>query len=585
MLDLINNNIFLLLSFIAICGFIGSFLFKRFHLPVITGQIFIGVLLGPSFLHIIGHEIEQKFLPITSFAVALIAITVGTHLNFNRLHNSYHRILTIAAMEASFAFLFVFSAFYFFNPLELVDPYHLPFALIIASVASATSPASALHVIKEKYAKGIVVKTLIAVIAVDNIICLCLFEFFRAVSKSVLLNENLLYSFSLGILGVLLAISFAIAIAFLLHFFGKKLKINYKKNELEFFSGALLSFLFIAIMLLDGLCSFLTDFFQGNGWGIYLSPILAHLVLGLTLANISSLKDDFIKQFSHIENFIFICFFVLAGTHLDINNVSTIFILPIITYLACLGGGKFLGAYWGAKLIRAPKKLVDNIGGMLFVQAGITIALIWVVASEPIFKPIANELITIVLTCVVITELVGTVLIAKAIDRVKETNKNKNRLIDFIEEEFILPVLFSHNRWEAIDALSHFMSKTHKLEISEEQLKNSIVEREKLTATGIGSGIAVPHAKIELSDTNSIQGVFAIADPPIDFKSPDGPAKYIILLITPLNNEEKHVEVISNIAKLLRTPDIVHALDKAKTSAEIYDIIYSEQAENYNYFL
>ena len=55
-----------------------------------------------------GPNQEQVMAPLTNFAIGLIAVTVGAHLNFRRLHNSYGRILQIAIVESSLAFIAVF---------------------------------------------------------------------------------------------------------------------------------------------------------------------------------------------------------------------------------------------------------------------------------------------------------------------------------------------------------------------------------------------------------------------------------------------------------------------------------------------
>ena len=573
---------FLSISILLIVGLCASFLCRKIGLPTITGQIFFGVLLGPSFLNIINHDVEVSLTPITNFAIALIAFTVGTHLNFSRLHNSYQRIISIAILEASLAFFFAFSLFYFFNPLGLDTHLVLPTSLLIASLACATSPASALHVIKEQYAKGIVVKTLIGVIAIDNILCLFTFEVSQAISSSIIANENFANSLFQGFLGIITAIILGSIIGIVLNAITKILANRHKnKKDEKYFYSTLLCFLFISIILLDGLCSYI----NASNLNIFVSPIIGHLSFGLTIANISKFKDEFLKQFTQFEGIIFICFFTLAGAHLDLSYVRPLIALPFILYILSLVIGKYAGAKIGATISKSPKKIREHIGKTLFVQGGITIGLLWVIGSNPHFSEFSKELSTFILCCVIFTELLGTILIARTLEKAQEVNKDKLRLIDFIEEEFIVPSLFAQDRQETIEALCHFMKKTHKIELTEEELIKNVLEREKLAPTGIGKGVAIPHAKIKMTETDDIKGVFAIADPPIDFGADDEPAHFIILIITPVGNEERHLQIIANISKLLREESIRNQLLQAKTSAEIYDIIHSEEAEEYNHFL
>ena len=581
MIDLTNFP-FLTISILLIVGLSASFLCKKIGLPTITGQIFFGILLGPSFLGIINSNVEASLAPITNFAIALIAFTVGTHLNFSRLHNSYQRIVSIAVFEASLAFFITFFLFYYFNPLSLDTHLILPTSLLIASLSCATSPASALHIIKEQYAKGTVVKTLIGVIAIDNILCLFTFEISRAISGSLLANENLANSLFLGFIGILTAIILGSIIGFILNSTTNILAKNPKnKEEKKDFHSILLCFLFISIISLDGLCSYINS----SNLGIFVSPIIGHLTFGLTIANISKFKDEFLKQFIPFEGIIFICFFTLAGAHLDSNYINSLIVLPFVLYILSIVIGKYIGAKIGSTISKSPKKIRQHIGKTLFVQGGITIGLLWLIGSNPNFKEFSKELTTFVLCCVIFTELVGTILIARTLEKAQEVNKDKLRLIDFIEEEFIIPSMFVQNHQESIEALCHFMVKTHKIELTEEELKKNVFERENLAPTGIGKGIAIPHTKIKMTETDNIKGVFAIADPPIDFGADDGPAHFIILIITPIGNEERHLQVLANISKLLSEKNIRKQLLQAKTSAEIYDIIHSKEAEEYNHFL
>ena len=116
-----------------------------------------------------------------------------------------------------------------------------------------------------------------------------------------------------------------------------------------------------------------------------------------------------------------------------------------------------------------------------------------------------------------------------------------------------MPRLYAKDSSQAIEQLCHLMVTTHKMELSTEELHQKVMEREELMPTGIGEGIAVPHAKIESSETDQIQGVLALANPPVDFGAPDGkPARLIILIITPENHHDRHLQVIAAIAKMVQ---------------------------------
>ena len=76
--------------------------------------------------------------------------------------------------------------------MEFSESTRLAAHLLISSLACSTSPATVLHVIKEKNAKGNLVRTLLIVVALDNIICLLVFESVRAIARQKLSGASLL---------------------------------------------------------------------------------------------------------------------------------------------------------------------------------------------------------------------------------------------------------------------------------------------------------------------------------------------------------------------------------------------------------
>jgi len=112
----------------------------------------------------------------------------------------------------------------------------------------------------------------------------------------------------------------------------------------------------------------------------------------------------------------------------------------------------------------------------------------------------------------------------------------------------------------------------------------AILKREELMPTGIGHGIAVPHAIV--GEGERIVGVLGLLEPPVDFGAPDGePARLVILIATPESQKQRHLELIAAITRMLQHQDIREQLFAASTSERIHEIIDSEEAETFNYFL
>jgi PTS system nitrogen regulatory IIA component len=94
-------------------------------------------------------------------------------------------------------------------------------------------------------------------------------------------------------------------------------------------------------------------------------------------------------------------------------------------------------------------------------------------------------------------------------------------------------------------------------------------KREQLGSTGMGGGVALPHARI-----HRIQKPFGMVvrlKKPIEFDAVDGkPVDMIALLLLPDTQEGKQLGVLACIARKLRDPDVLTALRRARDGGELY---------------
>ena len=165
-------------------------------------------------------------------------------------------------------------------------------------------------------------------------------------------------------------------------------------------------------------------------------------------------------------------------------------------------------------------------------------------------------------------------------------NKCRARLLDFLQEEYILVGLQEVDKWKALAELATFMHRVHAIrEISQADLVKSIIEREKTMSTGIGDGLAVPHGMIEGGP--KIRGVIGISHKGIHYETIDDKPVYLVVLIaTPEAHYEQHLQVLAGIAKIFgQDPEIMNHILKAKTAADIHEILQSGHADAVNLYL
>lgn len=109
-----------------------------------------------------------------------------------------------------------------------------------------------------------------------------------------------------------------------------------------------------------------------------------------------------------------------------------------------------------------------------------------------------------------------------------------------------------------------------------EEVKNSVLEREKIMSTGVGKGFAIPHSK-----TNAVKGIIAAfgkTSKPIDFNALDGePVNLVFVLVGQDNMVGPHIKLLSRISRMMNKDEFRESLLNANTTEEIYSIFDEEE--------
>jgi PTS system nitrogen regulatory IIA component len=102
-----------------------------------------------------------------------------------------------------------------------------------------------------------------------------------------------------------------------------------------------------------------------------------------------------------------------------------------------------------------------------------------------------------------------------------------------------------------------------------------LLEREKISTTAIGEGVAIPHGK--LPGVERVLGVFARSPQGVDFASLDGgPTHLFFVLIAPENAAADHLKALARISRLLKDEAFRRRLMEGQTSQELFNIIAEE---------
>ncbi|MGB9642146.1 MAG: PTS sugar transporter subunit IIA [Candidatus Ratteibacteria bacterium] len=149
------------------------------------------------------------------------------------------------------------------------------------------------------------------------------------------------------------------------------------------------------------------------------------------------------------------------------------------------------------------------------------------------------------------------------------------KISEFISEKEILIGMKAAQKQDALDELLQVLEHNGILK-DRKQVLETLMEREKLGSTGIGQGIAVPHAKTD--QINKLVCALGISEKGIDFDSLDGEPVYIIFLVlAPAGATGIHLKALAKIARLLKDKVFRNYLKMSKTPQEAYQIIKDDE--------
>ncbi len=535
---------------------------KRIHLPSVTGQILAGMVIGHAGFGIFDESGVQSLSPLTDFAIGLMAVSVGAHLNVRRLRNARKRLLTLLVLESLLIPGLVFGVAMLFPGMNW------SFALLFGTIAISTAPATIVAVVKETRSKGVFVKTLIAAVALNNLSCMFFFELARAAAHvqtgAAGIGDMLEAPFVQLICSAAIGCGAALSMTLIHRLFSKP----------ELIATGGLATLTLTI---------------GLATHFDVSPLLSCLFLGFTQANVNRDRNRIVDSiFSNWEPAILATFFTLAGMDLTLEHAKSGGVLALGFVLA-RAGAKYLAAGWAMRIAGATEKVRKNLGLALVPQAGIAVGLVILLDKDPTLQSSAGELVSlfhaVVLSAVVLNEVVGPILTRVALARSGEMGNDRTRLIDFLQEENIVTTLPSGSKEEVIEALVDVLIASHDLPSDVRQpLLESVLAREADVSTCLGAGLAVPHGI--LPEGYEMVGVMGLSREGLPFDSPDGkPVHCIVVLGTPDTERDRHLQVLAALARSVGNPQMSARLFASESPGHAYEILHDEEAEDFNYFL
>jgi PTS system nitrogen regulatory IIA component len=148
------------------------------------------------------------------------------------------------------------------------------------------------------------------------------------------------------------------------------------------------------------------------------------------------------------------------------------------------------------------------------------------------------------------------------------------KITDFLTAQAVIPTLAGREKAAVLDEMARGLAAQHRT-LDEKRVLEVLWEREKISSTAIGEGVAIPHGK--LPGLEKVVGVFARSPTGVDFASLDGGPTYLFfVLLAPENAAADHLKALARISRLLKDPAFRARLMQGQSSQEIFQAIAAE---------
>jgi len=534
------TGMFLALGFLLFGARLLGEMSRRAGFPAVLGEILAGILLGATGLGTVAPDLFAFLFPaegggayvlqgLTTLAIALFLLVAGLEIDLSTVWRQGKAAVSVAFCGMALPFALGFSAAWF-----LPGPFgyeagtdRLAYALFLATALSISAlPIIAKILMDLRIYRSDLGVTVVAAAVLNDLVGWLVFAMILG-----LLGAGHGNGLSLGgTVGATVAFAAAMltVVPWLIH------RILPWIQAYTSWPGGVLGF-----ALSFGL--FAAAFTEWLG----VHAIFGAFLAGVAIGHSSHLRERTRTTIDQFISFFFApLFFASIGLRIDFAAHFDPVLTGMILLIAM--GGKVLGSLAGGRIGGVPWREAWGIGFGMSAQGTMGIIL-GVLALQ--FALISQRLFV----SLVVMALVTSLLSGPAMQRILRL-KMPRRFIDFLDASRFLHPLAATGRSEAIRELATVAAAGAHLD--PEKVIAAVLAREKIMATGLGNGVAAPHARLP----GLGEPVIAVGLTPsgIDFDAPDGkPARILCLILTPKEDDGAQLEILSDLASTFRPGEMV----------------------------
>jgi Kef-type K+ transport system membrane component KefB len=382
-------NEILSVGLILMSALLAGHLAQLIRVPEVTGYLLVGLVIGPAAFDLVTHDDVRTLGFLSDVALGLILFNIGSIFEAENFRLLGRGVVRVTLWEASLAFALVFIGL-------LASGLAWPIALLLGVVAMETAPATTLMVLNEYDARGPMSDRLKALVALNNVYVLVAFG---VVTAMLTLTEPVpggwLWSAYGAAHGLVWTTAGSVALGALLGLAMDLLATRAKESG----EAMILS---IGMVLIG----------VGASRWLGLSPLIATLALGATIANASPQGGHLLRALGSADPPLYAAFFVLAGAELQPGSVLGLGVIGL-AYTAARAVGKIAGARIGLRGQDVPEIVRQQLGYCLVSSSSLAVGL--TIQIRTAFPAYAATVTGIVLAAVVIFEVIGPLLTRRAL--------------------------------------------------------------------------------------------------------------------------------------------------------------------------
>ena len=146
---------------------------------------------------------------------------------------------------------------------------------------------------------------------------------------------------------------------------------------------------------------------------------------------------------------------------------------------------------------------------------------------------------------------------------------------EFLDRNAISLRVSAANKRQALAVVAEIAARNLGLEAG--VILDALAEREQAGSTGVGYGVAAPHARLE--GLSRMRGVFVRLEQPVEFDAVDDkPVDLIFALFAPKDAGADHLRALARVSRLLRQAEAREQLRQARTADAIYALLVQDAA-------